>query len=107
MAASAVALSSKTIAPRAVVARSPKSFRPVRAARAAVVVKASAKAQTALSAAVVTSVATMMASPLAAEAAVTPSLKNFFLSLVAGATVLGGIALAITAVSNFDPVRRS
>jgi hypothetical protein len=48
----------------------------------------------------------MMVSPLAAEAAVTPSLKNFFLSLVAGATVLGGIFLAITAVSNFDPVRR-
>lgn len=47
-----------------------------------------------------------MASPLVAEAAVTPSLKNFLLSLVAGATVLAGIAGAVTAVSNFDPVKR-
>jgi hypothetical protein len=32
--------------------------------------------------------------------------RNFIYSLVAGGAVLGGIALAITAVSNFDPVRR-
>lgn len=43
-----------------------------------------------------------LASPLAAEAAVTPSLKNFLLSLVAGAVVLAGIAGAVTAVSSFD-----
>jgi hypothetical protein len=48
-----------------------------------------------------------MASPLMAEAAVTPSLRNFFYSLLAGATVLAGIAGAVTAVSNFDPVNRS
>jgi hypothetical protein len=48
-----------------------------------------------------------MANPLVAEAAsVTPSLKNFLYSLIAGATVLGAIALAVTAVSNFDPVKR-
>jgi hypothetical protein len=48
-----------------------------------------------------------MANPLVAEAAsVTPSLRNFLYSLVAGATVLGAIALAVTAVSNFDPVKR-
>lgn len=41
-----------------------------------------------------------------AEAAVTPSLKNFLGSLIAGATVLGGIALAITAVSKFDKTIR-
>lgn len=48
----------------------------------------------------------VMASPLPAVAAVTPSLRNFLYSLIAGATVLGGIALAVTAVSNFDPVKR-
>ncbi len=48
-----------------------------------------------------------MTSPLMAEAAgLTPSLQNFLYSLLAGATVLGGIALAVTAVSNFDPVSR-
>lgn len=59
-----------------------------------------------LQAAVVSSTAAFLASPLAAQAAVTPSLKNFLLSLVAGATVLAGIATAITLVSNFDPVNR-
>lgn len=47
-----------------------------------------------------------MASPLVAEAAVTPSLQNFLGSLVAGGVVLGGIALAITTVSKFDTVNR-
>jgi hypothetical protein len=32
--------------------------------------------------------------------------RNFIYSLVAGGAVLGAIALAITAVSNFDPVKR-
>ena len=59
-----------------------------------------------LPAGVVVAVAAAMSSPLAAEASVTPSLKNFLYSLIAGATVLGGIALAITAVSNFDPIKR-
>lgn len=59
-----------------------------------------------LQAAVVSSTAAFLASPLAAQASVTPSLKNFLLSLVAGATVLAGIAGAITLVSNFDPVNR-
>lgn len=48
----------------------------------------------------------VMATPLPAMASVTPSLQNFLYSLVAGATVLGGLALAVTAVSNFDPVKR-
>lgn len=51
-------------------------------------------------------VATMMAHPLVAEAAVTPSLKNLVNSLVAGGLVLGLIAAAITGVANFDPVNR-
>ncbi len=32
--------------------------------------------------------------------------RNFLYSLIAGATVLGGIAGAVTFVSNFDPVKR-
>lgn len=32
--------------------------------------------------------------------------RNFLYSLVAGGAVLGAIALAITAVSSFDPVKR-
>jgi hypothetical protein len=35
-----------------------------------------------------------------------PYPRNFIYSLVAGAAVLGLIAGAITAVSNFDPVKR-
>jgi hypothetical protein len=58
-------------------------------------------------AAVVVAAGAAMASPLMAEAAVTPSLRNFFYSLAAGATVLAVIAGAVTAVSNFDPVNRS
>ncbi|XP_057768190.1 uncharacterized protein LOC130988385 [Salvia miltiorrhiza] len=45
--------------------------------------------------------------PDVAEAAVTPSLNNFLLSIGAGGVV--GLALvgAVIAVSNFDPVKRS
>ncbi len=59
-----------------------------------------------MQAAIMTSTAAALASPLAAQAAVTPSLKNFLLSLVAGATVLAVIAGGITVISNFDPVNR-
>jgi hypothetical protein len=34
------------------------------------------------------------------------STRNFLYSLIAGGVVLGGIAVAITAVSTFDPVKR-
>ncbi|GFR49457.1 hypothetical protein Agub_g11517, partial [Astrephomene gubernaculifera] len=51
------------------------------------------------------SAAAMTVSPMA-EAAVTPSLRNFLYSLVAGGAVLGAIAIAITAVSKFDSVKR-
>jgi VIT1/CCC1 family predicted Fe2+/Mn2+ transporter len=59
-----------------------------------------------LTAGLAAAAASNMLMPLAAAAEVTPSLRNFIYSLVAGGAVLGGIALAITAVSNFDPVRR-
>ncbi|CAM8941972.1 unnamed protein product [Rhodiola kirilowii] len=44
-----------------------------------------------------------------AEAAsgVSPSLKNFLLSIAAGSTVLLGIIGAVIGVSNFDPVKRN
>ena len=59
-----------------------------------------------MQAAILASAGAALASPLAAQAAVTPSLNNFLLSLVAGATVLAAIAGGITFVSNFDPVNR-
>lgn len=62
--------------------------------------------ETALTAAVVTSLGAAMANPLVAQAGVTPTLKNLVNSVIAGAVVLGAIAIAVTAVANFDPVRR-
>ncbi|KAF5835526.1 photosystem II PsbX protein, chloroplast precursor [Dunaliella salina] len=60
----------------------------------------------ALQAGVIASTGAVLANPQFAEASVTPSLKNFLLSLVAGAVVLAAIAGAVTAVSNFDPANR-
>jgi hypothetical protein len=37
----------------------------------------------------------------------TPSLGNFLLSLVAGATVISGIAIAVSIASVSDPVTRN
>ncbi|KAL2548551.1 photosystem II subunit X [Forsythia ovata] len=51
-----------------------------------------------------------MVIPEAAEAAgndLSPSLKNFLLSIVSGGVVLGVIIGAVIGVSNFDPVKRS
>ncbi|KAH6779132.1 photosystem II subunit X [Perilla frutescens var. hirtella] len=50
-----------------------------------------------------------MVVPDVAEAAsgVSPSLKNFLLSIVAGGVVLTAIVGAVIGVSNFDPVKRS
>ncbi|NMR88927.1 hypothetical protein HKB01_00675 [Vibrio parahaemolyticus] len=50
--------------------------------------------------------ASMMA-PDVAEAAVSPSLKNFLLSIAAGGVVVAAIIGAVVGVSNFDPVKRS
>ncbi|XP_031102937.1 uncharacterized protein LOC116006631 [Ipomoea triloba] len=62
------------------------------------------KAITGLTAAALTA---SMVVPDVAEAAVSPSLKNFLLSIVAGGVVLAAILGAIIGVSNFDPVKRS
>ncbi|KAI4344580.1 hypothetical protein L6164_011788 [Bauhinia variegata] len=61
------------------------------------------KAVTGLTAAALT--ASMMV-PDVAEAAVSPSLKNFLLSIVAGGVVLAAILGAVIGVANFDPVKR-
>ncbi|KIZ06922.1 hypothetical protein MNEG_1031 [Monoraphidium neglectum] len=94
---------------KATVARAAPSVR-CSVARPRLSVRASAQKQeravAAVTAGVISGVGAMMASPLVAEAAVTPSLKNFLYSLIAGGVVLGGIAVAITAVSTFDPVKR-
>ena len=62
------------------------------------------KVVTGLTAAALT--ASMMV-PDVAEAAVTPSLKNFLLSIVAGGVVLAVLVGAVVGVANFDPVKRS
>ena len=65
------------------------------------------KAVTGLTAAAFTA---SMVIPGVAEAAgpgVSPSLKNFLLSIVAGGVVLAVIAGAVVGVANFDPVKRS
>nr|8C29_X Chain X, Photosystem II PsbX [Picea abies]8C29_x Chain x, Photosystem II PsbX [Picea abies] len=54
--------------------------------------------------------AAAMAIPEIAEAAgsgVSPSLKNFLLSIAAGGVVATAIAGAVIGVSNFDPVKRN
>lgn len=43
----------------------------------------------------------------AAQPGISPSLKNFLLSIVAGGVVLSAIGGAVIAVANFDPVKRS
>ncbi|KAJ0090609.1 hypothetical protein Patl1_13551 [Pistacia atlantica] len=65
------------------------------------------KAVTGLTAAALTA---SMVIPEVAEAAgpgVSPSLKNFLLSIVAGGVVLTAIVGAVIGVANFDPVKRS
>lgn len=64
------------------------------------------KQQLALPAGVAAGMASIMAHPLAAEAAVTPSLKNLLGSVAAGGAVLAAIFFAITAIASFDPVAR-
>ncbi|PON95949.1 Photosystem II PsbX [Trema orientale] len=65
------------------------------------------KAVTGLTAAALTA---SMVIPEVAEAAgpgVSPSLKNFLLSIVAGGVVLTAIVGAVIGVANFDPVKRT
>jgi len=59
-----------------------------------------------MTAAVTAASAAALANPLVAEAAMTPSLKNTLLSVVAGGLVLGAIAAAVIGVSTFDKIGR-
>lgn len=83
--------------------------RTVKARAARVVVKASLK-EKALTGATAAALAAAMMVPEVAEAAqsgLSPSLKNFLLSIVSGGVVLGVIFGAVIAVANFDPVKRT
>lgn len=51
--------------------------------------------------------ASMMAPDVAEAASVSPSLKNFLLSIGAGGLVAVAIVGAVIGVANFDPVKRS
>ncbi|KAL2925478.1 Photosystem II reaction center X protein [Bienertia sinuspersici] len=62
------------------------------------------KAVSGLTAAALT--ASMMVPDVAEAAELSPSLKNFLLSIGAGGVVLTAILGAVIAVSNFDPVKR-
>lgn len=42
----------------------------------------------------------------AAQPGVSPSLRNLLFSVIAGGVVLGGIGIAVSGVSVFDPVKR-
>ncbi|GLI59804.1 hypothetical protein VaNZ11_001769, partial [Volvox africanus] len=102
----AVCVSQKAVAVRPAATRRVAVARPA----ARLVVRASAEpvqiSKKALVAGLSAASAATLALPSIAEAAVTPSLRNFLYSLVAGGVVLGGIAVAITAVSKFDSVKR-
>lgn len=65
------------------------------------------KAVTGLTAAALTASMVIPEVAEAAESGVSPSLKNFLLSIVAGGVVLFAIVGAVIGVSNFDPVKRS
>ncbi|RLN40181.1 hypothetical protein C2845_PM01G14680 [Panicum miliaceum] len=80
------------------------------AGRVAVVARASSSAQNPTKEwAAAAAVAAALVLPEVAEAAqpgISPSLKNFLLSIVSGGVVLVAIVGAVVAVSNFDPVKR-
>lgn len=85
------------------------SDRPMKARAVRVVVKASMKekALTGMTAAALTAAMVLPEVANAADSGLTPSLKNFLLSIVSGGIVLGVIFGAVIAVANFDPVKRT
>ncbi|XP_021277670.1 uncharacterized protein LOC110411714 [Herrania umbratica] len=72
-------------------------------------VKASSLKEKAVAGLTAAALTTSMVIPEVAQAAdgITPSLKNFLLSIVAGGVVLAAIVGAVIGVANFDPVKRS
>ncbi|XP_022754704.1 uncharacterized protein LOC111303002 [Durio zibethinus] len=65
------------------------------------------KAVTGLAAAALTASMVIPDVAEAAESGVSPSLKNFLLSIVAGGVVLLAIVGAVIGVANFDPFKRA
>ncbi|TXG61627.1 hypothetical protein EZV62_012990 [Acer yangbiense] len=65
------------------------------------------KAVMALTAAALTASMVIPEVAEAADSGVSPSLKNFLLSIAAGGVVLTAIIGAVLGVANFDPVKRS
>ncbi|KDO73604.1 hypothetical protein CISIN_1g033248mg [Citrus sinensis] len=51
--------------------------------------------------------AAALTASMAAGSGLSPSLKNFLLSIVAGGVVLAAIVGAVIGVANFDPVKRT
>lgn len=91
----------------------PLPLRPFKGAAAAVSksagkfeVSASLKEKAAVAGFTAAALTASMVAPDVAEAAVSPSLKNFLLSIGAGGVVLVAILGAVIGVANFDPVKR-
>ncbi|XVF35279.1 hypothetical protein REPUB_Repub18cG0132100 [Reevesia pubescens] len=83
------------------------SIKPKSRARLQVQASFKEKAVTGLTAAALTASMIIPEVAEAAESGVSPSLKNFLLSIVAGGIVLSAIVGAVIGVSNFDPVKRT
>ncbi|CAL5061071.1 unnamed protein product [Urochloa decumbens] len=115
--AATASLSAAVAAPLSVAGLSRKpalSFQPLQArarpaARMAVRASAASMKEKAAAGLTAAAMAAALVVPDVAEAAqsLTPSLKNFLLSIVSGGVVLVAIVGAVVAVSNFDPVKRA
>ncbi|KAM7507435.1 hypothetical protein LguiA_017888 [Lonicera macranthoides] len=78
-----------------------------RSARRRLQVQASLKEKAITAAALMASFALIPEAAVAADSGLSPSLKNFLLSIVAGGFVALALAGAVIAVANFDPVKRT
>lgn len=91
-------------------ASSPKATIGVGRSHCGLTVRASSAKEQAVAGLNAAALAAAMVIPEVAEAAqpgISPSLKNFLLSIVAGGVVLGVLVGAVIAVANFDPVKRT
>ncbi|XWS26457.1 hypothetical protein CRYUN_Cryun26dG0034300 [Craigia yunnanensis] len=82
-------------------------YKPKSRARLQVQASFKEKAVTGLTAAALTASMIIPEVAEAAESGVSPSLKNFLLSIVAGGVVLSAIVGAVVGVANFDTVKRT